>query len=52
VLCNSEYRQLVHSELSGEVAGRSFTKLLSAMTAGIFRSTGQSVIIFDSYCAL
>src|SRR6185503_21392064 len=38
VLCNSEYRQLVHSELPGEVAGRSFRQLVSAMAAGIFRS--------------
>ena len=38
VLCNSEYRQLVHSELPGDVAGRSFRQLVSAMAAGIFRS--------------
>jgi len=38
VLCNSEYRQLVHSELPGEVAGRSFNQLVSAMVTGIFRS--------------
>jgi len=38
VLCNSEYRQLVHSTLPGEIAGRGFAQLVSAMAAGIFRS--------------
>jgi PAS domain S-box-containing protein len=38
VLCNSEYRQLVDANLPGEVAGRSFSQLLTAMATGIFRS--------------
>ena len=38
VLCNSEYRQLVLPKLPGEVAGRSFGDLLSAMAGGIFRN--------------
>jgi PAS domain S-box-containing protein len=38
VLCNSEYRQLLHARPAGEVTGRSFAELLSAMASGIFRS--------------
>jgi PAS domain S-box-containing protein len=38
VLCNSEYRQLLLTNLPGEVVGRSFGELLSAMAGGIFRS--------------
>jgi PAS domain S-box-containing protein len=38
VLCNSEYRQLLLTNLPGEVVGRSFDELLSAMADGIFRS--------------
>jgi PAS domain S-box-containing protein len=43
VLCNSEYRQLLlHARPSGEVVGRSFAELLSAMASGIFHSDGSS----------
>jgi PAS domain S-box-containing protein len=42
VLCNSEYRQLLLPQLSGEVAGRRFDELLSAMANGIFRSDDSS----------
>ena len=38
VLCNSEYRQLLHHRLSGEVIGRGFAELLSSMASGIFHS--------------
>jgi PAS domain S-box-containing protein len=38
VLCNSEYRQLLHSRQSGEVIGRGFAELLSSMASGIFHN--------------
>jgi PAS domain S-box-containing protein len=38
VLCNSEYRQLLHTQPSGEVIGRGFAELLSSMASGIFHS--------------
>ncbi|MEY4543943.1 MAG: Family ership [Pseudomonadota bacterium] len=42
VLCNSEYRQLLQAELTGDVRGRLFCELLAAMAAGIFRRDSAS----------
>lgn len=38
VLCNSEYRQLLSSKLTGDVRGRLFCELLAAMATGVFRT--------------
>jgi len=43
VLCNSEYRQLVLPKLPGEVVGRSFGELMSAMAGGIFQRDDGAV---------
>jgi PAS domain S-box-containing protein len=37
VLCNSEYRQLLLPRMQGEVVGRSFSELLTALASDIFR---------------